>query len=212
MMRAREAAASETSDSVMPPTPLAMTLTDASSVPILDSESRSASALPCTSALTMRLTNWPAFSPSCEKTSSTFLVAPARRTSRYLPWRYKRDFTCLALALDDQQVVAGARRVRQAEHLHGLGRTGRLHLLAQRVEQRTHAAELLARDDRIARLERAALHQHGRDRAAALLDAGLEHDAHGEAGGRRLEVEHFGLQQHGFEQLVDALAGLAPRR
>ena len=40
----------------------------------------------------------------------------------------------------------------------------------------------------------------------------LDHDAGGEAVARRLELEHFGLQQDRVEQLVDALAGLAPTR
>ncbi len=114
-------------------------------------------------------------------------------------------FTRLALALDREHFVAGIRRRRQAEHDDRRRRTRFLHRLAVLVEHGAHAAELGARDDRIADLQRALLHEHGRDGAAALLDAGLDDEAAREARLRRLELEDFGLQQDGFEQLVDAL-------
>src|SRR5947207_3031825 len=72
------------------------------------------------------------------------------------------------------------------------------------VEHRAHAAELRARDDGIAHAQRAALDQHGRDRAAALLDAGLNNDAARKSSARRFQFQYFGLQQDGIEQLVDA--------
>ena len=43
--------------------------------------------------------------------------------------------------------------------------------LAVLVEHGAHAAEFVARDDRIAELQRALLHEHGGHGAAALLDA-----------------------------------------
>ncbi len=60
---------------------------------------------------------------------------------------------------------------------------------------------------RIAELQRAAQHQYRGDGAAALLEARFDHVAGGEPGRRRLQFEHFGLQQKAVEQLIHALAG-----
>ena len=73
----------------MPPTPLETTLTATSSVDSFDSASRSASALPCTSALMTTCTVAALPSPICDSMSSSF-VGPcfASLVSRNLPWRY----------------------------------------------------------------------------------------------------------------------------
>ena len=120
----------------------------------------------------------------------------------------QRDFARLAFVLDREDFIAGIRRALQAQHLHGHRRRGAFHRLAVLVEHGAHAAELVARDDRIAELQRALLDQHRGHGAAALLDGRFDDEAGGEAVGRRRELEHFGLQQDGVEQLVDALAGL----
>ena len=52
-------------------------------------------------------------------------------------------------------------------------------------------------------MQRAGLHQHRGDRAAALVELGFDDDALGGAVGIGLEVENFGLQQDRFEQLVE---------
>ncbi len=52
-------------------------------------------------------------------------------------------------------------------------------------------------------LQRAALHEHGADRAAAALELGLDHDAFGGAVGVGLELEQLGLQEDRLEQLVE---------
>ncbi len=51
--------------------------------------------------------------------------------------------------------------------------------LAAIVEERAHAAPLAAGDEDVADLERAALDQHGGDRAAAALELRLDHHAVG---------------------------------
>ena len=119
----------------------------------------------------------------------------------------QRHFARLALALDREQLIAGVGRGGQAEHHHRHRGRGLLHRLAVLIEHGAHAAELGAGDDRVTHLERAALDQHGRDRAAALLDARLDHDAGGKTRARRAQLEHFGLQQDGIQQLIDPLAG-----
>ena len=71
---------------------------------------------------------------------------------------------------DREDFIARVRRALQAEHLHGHGRLGPIYRLAVFIEHGAHAAELVARDDRVAELERAFLDEHRGDRAAALLD------------------------------------------
>ena len=103
----------------------------------------------------------------------------------------------------DGEAVAGLRRALQAEDLDRRRRAGFLELLAAIVDEGAHAAPLVAGDDDVADHQRAGLDQHGGDRAAALVELGLDDDAFGRAVGIGLEVENFGLQQDGFEQLVE---------
>ena len=56
------------------------------------------------------------------------------------------------------------------------------------------------------------MHEHGRDRALALVEARLDDDAARRRVLRRLQLEHFRLQQDRVEQLVDARAGLRGHR
>ena len=70
------------------------------------------------------------------------------------------------------------------------------------IEQRAHAPEFLADQQRIAQFQRAAQNQYRRHRAAPLFQARFDHVAGGEAGGRRLELQHFRLQQNAVEQLI----------
>jgi hypothetical protein len=94
----------------------------------------------------------------------------------------------------------------QTEHHHrDRGRRG-FHRIAGFIEHGAHAPEFTACQDVIAALERAFPDQGGDDGAAPLLHARF-HDK----GGRRpavrcLQFQHFGLQQDGLEQLVDACA------
>jgi hypothetical protein len=52
-------------------------------------------------------------------------------------------------------------------------------------------------------LERAAGDEHGRDRAAALVELGLDHRGLGVAVGVGLELEQLGLEVDRLEQLVE---------
>ena len=212
MMRALEAAASVTSDSVRPPTPEETTLTATS--PVDRRVQRIAQRLDA--ALHVRLDQQlhqirPCSRPCVENTSCMFGALLRELDVAGLRLAVHRHFARLALALDHQQLIARVRRARKAQHHHRNGRARRFDRLAGLVEQRPHAAEFLADQQRIAELQRAAQHQHGGDRAAALLEAGLDHVAGRETGGRRLQLEHLGLQQDAVEQLIDALARCAPR-
>ena len=119
------------------------------------------------------------------------------------------DFAGARFVLDDDHFVAGFRRAGKAQHFDRRGGTGRRHGLAAIVLQQAHAAPFGAGDDDVADLQRAALDQHGRDRAAAAVELGLDHRAFGGAVGIGFEVEQFGLQQDGFFELVEigALGG-----
>src|SRR5690606_29088342 len=113
-----------------------------------------------------------------------------------------------ALVLDHDEIVAGVGHARQAQDLHRDGRTGRLDLRTGLVEQCTHAAELHAAHEVVALLELALLDQHGRDRAAALVECGFDHHAARAALGHGLQLEDLGLQRDGIQQPVYVLAGL----
>ena len=78
-----------------------------------------------------------------------------------------------------------------------------LHRIALVADQRADAAPFGAGDDDVADLQRAALDQHGRDRAAAAIELGFDHGAFGRPRRIGLEVEKFGLQPDGLEQLVE---------
>src|SRR5437879_2698379 len=60
----------------------------------------------------------------------------------------------------------------------------------------------------VAALQRSRVNEHGRERTFALVKAGFNHYSLRQRIARRLELEHFGLQQYRVEQIVDALAGL----
>ena len=81
------------------------------------------------------------------------------------------------VVVDDQEAVAGAGHGGEAEHLHRPGRRRLADLVAVLVQHGPDPAERLAADDRVADVQRAALHEHGRDRAAALVQVRLDRHA-----------------------------------
>ena len=120
----------------------------------------------------------------------------------------QRDLARLALVAQHHHLLAGERHVGQALDLDRDRRTGLCDALAGLVGHRAHAAEHRAGQHDVAALQRARLDEHGRDRALALVEPRLDDDALGRRVLRRLQFQHFGLQQDRVEQVVDALAGL----
>jgi len=116
------------------------------------------------------------------------------------------DFACRAVVVHDVERVAGLRRAVQSEHLHGRRGTCRFDLLAVLVEHGLHAAGVGSREDHVADAERAALHQDRRHVAAALVERRLDDRSLRLFVGVGFQVEHLGLQQHLFEQLVEVQA------
>ena len=87
------------------------------------------------------------------------------------------DLAGAGFVLHGGKPVAGKRRTLQAENLDRHGRRRFVYLLAAIVDDGAHAAPLGARDDDIARHQRAGLHQHRGDRTTALVELGFDDDA-----------------------------------
>src|SRR5204862_53641 len=120
------------------------------------------------------------------------------------------DFAGAALALDDDEVVAGERHPIQPQYLDR-GRRPRFAMaLAAPIDQGADPAPFAAGHENVADLHRAALDQHRRDRTAAPFELGFEDDAFGRTVRIGLQVEQFGLQQDRFLELVEI--GLLERR
>ena len=81
-----------------------------------------------------------------------------------------REVPRLALVLDDARVLACRRRVVEAEDLDRISGPGLLELLAAEAVERAHLAPGVAGDDRVADLQRAAVHEHRRHRAASNVE------------------------------------------
>ncbi len=120
------------------------------------------------------------------------------------------DLAGARIAFHNDEFIAGFRRALKTEHFDRLGRAGGGNGLALIVDEGAHAAPLAAGDDDVADLDRAALDENRGDRTAALVELGLDDRALGRAIGIGHQLKHFGLQQNGFFQLVEA--GLLERR
>lgn len=119
-----------------------------------------------------------------------------------------RAISRLLLVGQRHRVFAGLRHVGQTQDFHRDGRTSRVNCLAVFVHHRADAARYRAGQHHIALLQRAGLNQQRGDRTAALVEAGLDDDALGQAVDRSLQFQHFGLQQDGLQQRVDVQAHL----
>src|SRR6266540_4093611 len=120
----------------------------------------------------------------------------------------QRDFARLAFVAQDHDLFAGERNIGQALDFDGNRGAGTLHALAGLVGHRAHAPKNRAGEHDVAALQRSRVNEHGRERTLALVEAGFNHDSLRQRIARRLELEHFGLQQYRVEQIVDALPGL----
>ena len=109
----------------------------------------------------------------------------------------------VAVVLEHAELVTGVGHGLQAQDLDGVGRTGLGDGAALGVEHGADAAIGEAGNQRIAHVQGTAGHEHGSDRAAALVELGLEDVAGGKGVRVGLELEHVGLEQHGLQKVVD---------
>ena len=195
----------------MPPTPVWMTLTDTSSCGRLAISSSKASSEPDTSALSTRSSSLTSPSWMPLKTSSKDILRPERRaciSSAQADGALVGQLAGGAVVLDDAHEVAGVGDAVEAEHLDRVAGDGLLHAVALVVDHRADLAPVLAGDERVADAQRAALDQHGDDRAAARVELGLDDDAGGVGVGVGLELLELGDDEDRVEQVLEALAGL----
>ena len=108
------------------------------------------------------------------------------------------------LLLEHGEDVASFRHVVEAEDLNRYGRAGLLDVLAAVVDHGADLAVRRAADDGVADAQRAVLDEDRRDRAAALVELGLDDDAARIAVRVGLELLDFGDEQDHLEEVIDA--------
>src|SRR5207237_7851284 len=82
-----------------------------------------------------------------------------------------REIASTPLVLDDASELTGGGRLVEPQDLDWIARLRLLELLAAEVVERAHLAPGVTGDDRVANAQRAAVDQHGRDRAPADVQA-----------------------------------------
>ena len=118
-----------------------------------------------------------------------------------------RYLTAQAVIRHGHHIVARFRHLGEARDFNRHGGTGFLYALAAIVEHRAHAAGGHTGDNVIAHMKRTVLKQHRSQRAAVLIQLGLDDHAARHAVGIGAKLHHVGLQQNHFQQVVHALAG-----
>ena len=211
MMIAFDADASSTSDSFTAPTPAWMIRIFTFSSVSFASVSASTSAEPCTSALMMIGSSFMPPSAICACSDSSVSRPPFAPSARFFACSSRNVAICRALAASATwNTSPGCGSPVEAEHFDRRRRSGRLGRPAAVVDQRAHAADDRAGDERVADAERAVLHEHGRDRTAALVELRFEHRARRAALRVRLELADVADEQDHLEQQIDVLLLLAP--
>src|SRR6478609_4269918 len=114
-----------------------------------------------------------------------------------------RDLTGAGFVLDHGETIAGFRRAVEAEHFDRHRGAGFINGHALIVDKGADAAHFGAGHDDVADAQRAALYQHGGDRAAAAVEPGFDHGTFGGTFRVGLEVEQFGLQRDHLQELVE---------
>ena len=103
------------------------------------------------------------------------------------------------------ELVARIGNALQAEDFDRSRRPRAFHGLAFVVKHGADFSEDRAAKEEIAGAERAVLHEHGGDSAAAAIHAGFEHGAAGRSVRIGLQLAHIGDEQNHFEQFIEIL-------
>ena len=169
-----DAAARLTSFSVMPPTPVWMTLTRTSGWSIFAelADDRLDGALHVALDHEVQILDGAGLhllEELLERDAAARLLR--QRLAAQALTALLRELAGAALGLDDAQQLAGRRRAVEAEDLDGVAGPASSMLLAAIVVERADAAPGVAGDDRVTDAERAAMDEHRRDGAAADVEA-----------------------------------------
>ena len=205
MMIAFDADARLTLVSVTPPTPRSMTRSSTSSPISMPSRaSSSASTVPELSPLRIRLSWRGLLQRGIQIVQADALAGACGQRVALARTAPIGDLTGDPVLVDDQQVVTGTRHRREADDLDRTRRERLVDVLAVLVDHAPDAAVGVARDDRVADPQRAALNQHGGHRAATAVQVCLDRHTLGLHVGVGPQVQR-GVrgQQHRFEQRVD---------
>src|SRR6266704_3584863 len=122
------------------------------------------------------------------------------------------DLARLEYVAEHHDVLAYRRHVRQALNLDRNRWTGLVDSASALIEHGANPAEAAPGEYDVAAPEGPGLNQHRGHRSAALVEARLDHQTLGEGVHRSLQFQHFGLQQHLFQQRVDSSAGFRRHR
>ena len=205
MIVASDAAASVTSDSVMPPTPEWSTRARhlVRTEPAERADQRLHRALDIgldnerKLALALLLLDFGEELLQVERRAARDLFLPGARLPEL------GDLPRPALVLDHHDLIARQGRAAEPENLDGHRRPCGLGGSAVVAVHRPHPAPLRTGDDDIANAERAALDQHGGHCAAAPVHLGLDHDALGSAIRVGGELQQLRLEQDRLLQPVE---------
>ena len=104
-----------------------------------------------------------------------------------------------------ERVASGGGTV-QTQDDGGLGRTGLLDALVTLVEHGLNLTPGSTCDNDVANLQRTIRHEDGRHIATTLVERRLDDGTRSLAIGVSLQVEHLGLEEHFFQQLIDTLS------
>ena len=213
MITALEALASWMSLSVICPTPASSTRTFTSSCASFSTTTWIASALPCTSALIRTATSFcsPAWmrasiwsSVPRAPTAAPAALSRCRRSRNSVISRARPSFSTTT---NGSPADGAPLRPRISTGVDGPASVIGLPLSSSIARTRPHSEPATTISPCS---KRAALHQHGADRAAAAIEPAFDHRTFGRAVRVGLQVENFGLQQDRLLQLVEA--GLLQRR
>src|SRR5215470_1142763 len=173
MITASEAMARLTSSWVIAPTPRPITRRLTSSpTSSWSSASSRASTEPDTSPLMMSSSSSRSPALNADSRSSSVTLGELGDALARLP--ALGDLPGHPVVGDDEEVVARVGHGGQAEHLDRTGRQGLGDGLVVLVQHGPDPAERLAAHDRVTDVQRAALHQNGGHRAAALVQVRLD--------------------------------------
>ena len=124
----------------------------------------------------------------------------------------QRNLARLALVDDAHELFAGRRHFGQTLDFDRNRWPGFGDRFAGLIEHGSHPAIGRACQHHVAALERAGLDQNGRHRTTALVESRFDDQTLGRCIDCGKQLEHFGLQQHILEQVIDTLTGARRHR